>query len=206
MLEELRARKYSPKGLLPRSASKGDAQTIFSLATDREGVEECVSQTACRSDDERQRFVWNFPIDITYNQQTLLANLWDMVKKDLQGKDVSSITKLEKAIRPQIILSVYGTDFFGNIVIVGYAGCHVPLTPGTHTRRNISETIEHFLLQCLRFHSHRVVLRSQLLTLNVATCDLPTLLAAAGVHPSRQHAVICLTCAFLRKTGQLQRL
>ncbi|KAG0693728.1 piRNA biogenesis protein EXD1 [Chionoecetes opilio] len=34
--------------------------------------------------------------------------------------------------------------------------------------RNVSETIEHFLLQCPRFHSHRVVLRSQLLTLNVA--------------------------------------
>ncbi|KAG0697888.1 Leucine repeat adapter protein 25 [Chionoecetes opilio] len=33
------------------------------------------------------------------------------------------------------------------------------------------------------------VLRSQLLTLNVATFDLPTLLAAAGIHPSRQHAV-----------------
>ncbi|KAG0721670.1 hypothetical protein GWK47_046009 [Chionoecetes opilio] len=72
--------------------------------------------------------------------------------------------------------------------------------------RNVSETIEHFLLQCPRFQSHCVVLRSQLLTLNVATCDLPTLLAAAGVHPSRQHAVICLTCAFLRKTGQVQRL
>ncbi|KAG0707258.1 hypothetical protein GWK47_024177 [Chionoecetes opilio] len=67
--------------------------------------------------------------------------------------------------------------------------------------RNVSETIEHFLLQCPRFHSHRVVLRSQLLTLNLATCDLPTLLAAAGVHPSRQHAFICLTCAFLKKTA-----
>ncbi|KAG0724296.1 Mitochondrial 2-oxoglutarate/malate carrier protein [Chionoecetes opilio] len=51
--------------------------------------------------------------------------------------------------------------------------------------RNVSETIEHFLLQCPRFHAHRVVLRSQLLTLNVATFDLPTLLAVAGVHPSR---------------------
>ncbi|KAG0702995.1 Calcium-dependent secretion activator [Chionoecetes opilio] len=72
--------------------------------------------------------------------------------------------------------------------------------------RNVSETIEHFLLQCPRFYSHRVVLHTQLLALNVATCDLPTLLAAAGVHPSRQHAVIRLTCAFLRKTGQLQCL
>ncbi|KAG0727382.1 hypothetical protein GWK47_004017 [Chionoecetes opilio] len=71
---------------------------------------------------------------------------------------------------------------------------------------NVPETIEHFLLQCPRFHSHRVVLHTQLIALNVNTFDLPTLLAAAGVHPSRQHAVIRLTCAFLRKTGQLQRL
>ncbi|KAG0719069.1 hypothetical protein GWK47_051261 [Chionoecetes opilio] len=97
-----------------------------------------------------------------------------------------------------------------------------------------------YLMKCPWFHSHHVVLRSQLLTLNVttfdlptllaaagvhpvsalplplcsaqlltlnvATFDLPTLLAAAGVHPSRQHAVIRLTCAFLRKTGQLQGL
>ncbi|KAG0725989.1 Zinc transporter ZIP1 [Chionoecetes opilio] len=69
--------------------------------------------------------------------------------------------------------------------------------------QNVPETIEHFLLQCPRFHSNHVVLHSQLLTLNITTFDLPTLLAAACVPPSRQHAVICLTCAFLRKTGQL---
>ncbi|KAG0727408.1 Craniofacial development protein 2 [Chionoecetes opilio] len=82
------------------------------------------------------------------------------------------------------------------------------LSPDPHCPwcMNVPETIEHFLLQCPRFHSHRVVLQSQLLALNVTTFDLPTLLAAAGVHPSRQHAVIRLTCAFLRKTGQLPRL
>lgn len=31
-----------------------------------QGLEECMSQTACRSDDERQVFVWNFPFDITF--------------------------------------------------------------------------------------------------------------------------------------------
>ncbi|KAG0723852.1 hypothetical protein GWK47_041845 [Chionoecetes opilio] len=54
-------------------------------------------------------------------------------------------------------------------------------------------------VMCQHFHYHRVVVgvsHSQLLTLNVG----------GGVHPSRQHAVIRLTCAFLRKTGQLQRL
>ncbi|KAG0718107.1 Paxillin [Chionoecetes opilio] len=34
----------------------------------------------------------------------------------------------------------------------------------------------------------------------VTTFNLPTLLAVADVHPSRQHAAIRLTCAFLRKT------
>ncbi|KAG0729493.1 Ketohexokinase [Chionoecetes opilio] len=53
----------------------------------------------------------------------------------------------------------------------------------TKNNRNVSETIEHFLLQCPRFHSHHVVLRSQLLTLNVATFDLPTLLGGAGLLP-----------------------
>ncbi|KAG0713797.1 hypothetical protein GWK47_015388 [Chionoecetes opilio] len=85
--------------------------------------------------------------------------------------------------------------------------------PTSNTSEKIYEgtsprLLEHFLLQRPCFHSHRVVLHSQLLTLNVATCDLPTLLEAAGVPPpppSWQHAVIRLTCAFLRKTGQLQR-
>ncbi|KAG7167528.1 B9 domain-containing protein 1-like [Homarus americanus] len=36
---------------------------------------------------------------------------------------------------PQIIISIYGTDVFGNVVIRGYTACHVPITPGTHTRR-----------------------------------------------------------------------
>ncbi|XP_071528726.1 B9 domain-containing protein 1 [Panulirus ornatus] len=74
------------------------------------GLEECVSQTACRSDDERQVFVWNFPIDITFKSTNPFG--W-----------------------PQIVISIYGTDFFGNVVIMGYTACHVPITPGTHTRR-----------------------------------------------------------------------
>ncbi|MPC97469.1 hypothetical protein E2C01_092786 [Portunus trituberculatus] len=47
---------------------------------------------------------------------------------------------------------------------------------------------------------------SQLSALAITTLDLPTLLAASGVHPSWQPAVHRLTCAFLRKTSQLPRL
>ncbi|MPC95036.1 hypothetical protein E2C01_090230 [Portunus trituberculatus] len=72
--------------------------------------------------------------------------------------------------------------------------------------RTTPETIEHFLLQWLHFHSHHNALCSRLSTLAITTLDLPTLLATSGIHPFRQRAVLSLTCAFLRKTGQLPRL
>ncbi|MPC37789.1 hypothetical protein E2C01_031280 [Portunus trituberculatus] len=82
------------------------------------------------------------------------------------------------------------------------------LAPDPHCPwcRSVPETIEHFLLQCPRFHSQRVLLRAQLLAFGASTLDLPTLQAAAGVHPTKQHAVLRLTSVFLKKTGQLSRL
>ena len=71
---------------------------------------------------------------------------------------------------------------------------------------NTPETVHHFLLECPRFHSHRVALRGNLQALGVPSFDLPTLLAAAGVDSSRQPAVIRHTCAFLNRTKQLPRL
>ncbi|NXJ06170.1 B9D1 protein, partial [Odontophorus gujanensis] len=35
---------------------------------------------------------------------------------------------------PQIVVSVYGPDFFGNDVVRGYGAVHVPFTPGRHKR------------------------------------------------------------------------
>ncbi|MPC61440.1 hypothetical protein E2C01_055512 [Portunus trituberculatus] len=72
--------------------------------------------------------------------------------------------------------------------------------------RTTPETIEHFLLQSLRFHNHHTAVRSRLFAIAITTLDLPTLLGASGIHPSRQTAFLSLTCAFLRKTGQLPRL
>nr|KAF6274152.1 B9 domain containing 1 [Myotis myotis] len=36
--------------------------------------------------------------------------------------------------RPQIVLSVYGPDVFGNDVVRGYGAVHVPFSPGRHKR------------------------------------------------------------------------
>ncbi|MPC27435.1 hypothetical protein E2C01_020604 [Portunus trituberculatus] len=77
----------------------------------------------------------------------------------------------------------------------------LPLSPGPFCPwcKNTPVTIEHFLLQCLRFHSHHTAPRSRLSALAITTLNLLTLLASSGVHPSRQPAVLSLICAFFRR-------
>ncbi|XP_013789884.1 B9 domain-containing protein 1-like [Limulus polyphemus] len=74
------------------------------------GIEEGISQVTKKSQDERQLFVWNFPLDITFKSTNPFG--W-----------------------PQIVISVYGPDIFGNDVVRGYGAVHVPLIPGQHHRR-----------------------------------------------------------------------
>ncbi|MPC50570.1 hypothetical protein E2C01_044399 [Portunus trituberculatus] len=95
-------------------------------------------------------------------------------------------------------------------IVVMFLRCHVTtrtsyvLTPyDIVTLTTTPETMEHFLLQCPDFHSQHTALCSWLSTLAITTLDLPTPLAASGVHPSWQPAVLRLTYAFLKKTGQL---
>ncbi|MPC45241.1 hypothetical protein E2C01_038935 [Portunus trituberculatus] len=62
-------------------------------------------------------------------------------------------------------------------------------------------------ISCFNAHAStlniRTALRSRLSALAITTLDLPTLLAASGVHRSWQPVVLRLTCGFLRKTGEL---
>ncbi|XP_077019571.1 B9 domain-containing protein 1 isoform X2 [Tamandua tetradactyla] len=89
------------------------------------GLEEGISQITSKSQDVRRVLVWNFPIDVTFKSTNpygcplafphLLTLLWPS-----QG--------------PQIVLSVYGPDVFGNDVVRGYGAVHVPFSPGRHKR------------------------------------------------------------------------
>ncbi|XP_076810097.1 B9 domain-containing protein 1-like isoform X1 [Clavelina lepadiformis] len=72
------------------------------------GLEEGISQITRKSRDERQLFVWNFPLEITYKSTNPYG--W-----------------------PQIVVSCYGPDMFGNDVVRGYGAVHVPMVPGHHT-------------------------------------------------------------------------
>ncbi|XP_062444525.1 B9 domain-containing protein 1 [Rhea pennata] len=73
------------------------------------GLEEGISQITSKSDAANSTLVWNFPIDITFKSTN--PSGW-----------------------PQIVVSVYGPDFFGNDVVRGYGAVHVPIVPGRHIR------------------------------------------------------------------------
>lgn len=38
------------------------------------------------------------------------------------------------SLGPQLVLSVYGLDVFGNDVVRGYGICHVPIAAGKYTK------------------------------------------------------------------------
>ncbi|XP_023702106.1 B9 domain-containing protein 1 isoform X3 [Cryptotermes secundus] len=73
------------------------------------GLEEGISQIVKRSRDERQLFVWNFPLDVTFKSTN--PHGW-----------------------PQLVVSVYGLDIFGNDVVRGYGLCHLPIAAGVYKK------------------------------------------------------------------------
>ncbi|XP_065065456.1 B9 domain-containing protein 1-like [Rhopilema esculentum] len=74
------------------------------------GHEGGLSQIATKSPDERQLFVWNFPLDVTFKSTSPFG--W-----------------------PQLVVSCYGQDSVrGYDVVRGYGAVHVPISPGSHTR------------------------------------------------------------------------
>ncbi|KAK7862985.1 hypothetical protein R5R35_014541 [Gryllus longicercus] len=73
------------------------------------GLEEGISQIGKCSRDDRQSFVWNFPLDVTFKSTNPFG--W-----------------------PQIVISVYGLDAFGNDVVRGYGLCHIPIAAGQYKK------------------------------------------------------------------------
>ncbi|XP_004071593.1 B9 domain-containing protein 1 isoform X2 [Oryzias latipes] len=68
------------------------------------GLEEGITQITCKSSLSRT-LVWNFPLETTFKSTN--PSGW-----------------------PQIVISVYGPDVFGNDVVRGYGATHIPITPG----------------------------------------------------------------------------
>lgn len=78
------------------------------------GVEEGITQMSSAASNAatgEQRAVWNFPIDVTFGSTGVHG--W-----------------------PQIVISVYGSDYFGRSdMILGYGSAYLPIAPGRHELR-----------------------------------------------------------------------
>ncbi|KAH0545819.1 B9 domain-containing protein 1 isoform X2 [Cotesia glomerata] len=89
------------------------------------GIEEGLTQMSKCSNDARRLTSWNFPLDATFKSTT--PHGW-----------------------PQLVLSVYGLDFFGHDVVRGYGVCHIPFSSGRQESKipiyvpESSSTLHHF--------------------------------------------------------------
>ncbi|XP_074176312.1 B9 domain-containing protein 1 isoform X2 [Rhinolophus sinicus] len=107
------------------------------------GLEEGLSQITSKSRDVRRALVWNFPIDVTfkstnpygYNLLGATSGSTEAPAGSLgQPRACEGQSLVSRAAGPQIVLSVYGPDVFGNDVVRGYGAVHVPFSPGRHKR------------------------------------------------------------------------
>ncbi|KAK5856525.1 hypothetical protein PBY51_008114 [Eleginops maclovinus] len=73
------------------------------------GLEEGITQITCKGSQSSHKLIWNFPLETTFKSTNPTG--W-----------------------PQLVVSVYGPDVFGNDVVRGYGATHIPFTPGQHTR------------------------------------------------------------------------
>ncbi|XP_028310963.1 B9 domain-containing protein 1 isoform X2 [Gouania willdenowi] len=70
------------------------------------GLEEGITQITSKSTQSSHKLIWNFPLEATFKSAN--PSGW-----------------------PQLVVSVYGPDVFGNDVVRGYGATHVPFTPGS---------------------------------------------------------------------------
>ncbi|CAF1017520.1 unnamed protein product [Adineta steineri] len=74
------------------------------------GLEEGTTQIAHKSVQIGSKIVFNFPLEVTF--RSTCAHGW-----------------------PQLVISGYGLDSFGNDIVRGYGTTHIPISPGRHRIR-----------------------------------------------------------------------
>ncbi|KAM8824630.1 LOW QUALITY PROTEIN: B9 domain-containing protein 1 [Synchiropus picturatus] len=94
------------------------------------GLEEGITQITCKGSQTSHTLIWNFPLEITFKSTNPSGCTY------LSRPFPATITPVCVGCHagPQLVLSVYGPDVFGNDVVRGYGATHVPFSPGQHTR------------------------------------------------------------------------
>ena len=67
---------------------------------------------------------------------------------------------------------------------------------------NIPETIEHFLIHCPRYHSHRTELKRNLQMLGIKTINTNILLGGSNIDNDKKLKVVKYTQKYLKQTGK----
>ncbi|KAB7505619.1 B9 domain-containing protein 1 [Armadillidium nasatum] len=86
-------------------------------------------------------FEWNIvqidtKVHCISSKSKFLPEYLDKYNKDIPSYEVTNGVKCTLPHwGPQIVLSFFGCDYFGNDVVRGYAVGHLPICPGRHTKR-----------------------------------------------------------------------
>lgn len=94
----------------------------------KQGVEEGISQISKKGRDDEQLFVWNLPLNIVYKSTNPHGCKSEPTLIPFPVFFCALIRYLFTG--PQLVVSAYGLDVFGNEVIRGYGVCHIPILPG----------------------------------------------------------------------------
>ncbi|XP_043207708.1 B9 domain-containing protein 1-like isoform X2 [Amphibalanus amphitrite] len=137
------------------------------------GLEEGISQVSRPSQDARQLLVWNLPVEVSYKATNPYG--W-----------------------PQLIVSCYGPDLFGNDVIRGYGVSHLPTAAGAH-RVTLPLFVPESTSQLQKLVSWFTGRRPEL-------ADASSLATGDGRDVMRVRSQGYVTCSFQVVTKDLQRL
>jgi len=74
--------------------------------------------------DESQLCIWNLPIELTLKSTNISGCKYGLAKFDWR---INFQKQNCIFLGPKIVVSVYGTDAFGNDIVRGYAWNYVPL-------------------------------------------------------------------------------
>ncbi|KAG9343041.1 hypothetical protein JZ751_015259 [Albula glossodonta] len=114
-----------------------------------QGLEEGISQITSQGRDARHKLVWTFPLDITFKSTNPFG--W-----------------------PQIVVSVYGPNSFGNDVSRGYGAVQIPLTPGSWLMGRRTEFTDPKVIT-QGAGREGCILRAVMLSFNILTKDMKKL-------------------------------
>ena len=109
-----------------------------------QGLEEGISQIA--SKDVDGKFVWNFPLEVIFKSSNPYGcecchylQTWNSLRETyVRVSQVACDDVVGHLIAgPQLVVSLFGTDFLGNHVTMGQGATFLPVASGLATKKYV---------------------------------------------------------------------